>query len=112
MILAAVTDVCNTGRCTGAAGRDGANATQEMVLAAVQTVCANDACRGPKGADSTTPGPEGKQGRGTADMYCQPNGLWQITYTDGEVDSDAGKCRDDVIKPPTDPPAGGLLGIV
>jgi hypothetical protein len=109
MVLAAVTDVCSTGICNGPAGRDGTNATPEMVLAAVQTVCANDACRGPAGADSTVPGPVGAQGepgRGFADAYCQDNGLWQITYTDGAVDNDAGKCRPAVT--PT-PPLGGLL---
>ena len=112
MVLAAVTDVCRTGICNGPAGLDGANATQEMVLTAVQTVCANEACRGPAGpagADSEVPGPEGKPGpagRGYADTYCQDNGRWQITYTDGEIDYDAGKCREAVLPPAT---PGGLL---
>lgn len=102
MVLAAVTEVCSTGICNGPAGRDGANATPEMVLAAVQAVCANDACRGPAGADSTVPGPigaKGEPGRGIADSYCQDNGLWRITYTDGVVDDDAGKCRPSPILP-------------
>jgi hypothetical protein len=105
MVLAAVTQVCATGACTGPAGTngvDGANATQEMVLAAVMQVCANDACRGPVGA-------QGVQGRGFADTYCQDNGLWRITYSDGTVDEDAGKCRDlpfgqDPTPKPTVPP--------
>lgn len=107
MVLAAVTDVCGTGVCTGPAGRDGANATEEMVLAAVQAVCANDACRGPAGepgADSTVPGPQGIQGepgRGIADTNCSPDtGLWEITYTDGAVDADAGRCKPDNGLPP------------
>lgn len=107
-VLAAVADICGTGVCSGPAGKDGANATQEMVLAAVQTVCANDACRGPAGADSTVPGPDGKPGepgRGIADSYCQDTGLWQITYTDGVVDNDAGQCRADPVTggPPSSP---------
>ena len=55
---------------------------------------------GPPGADSTVPGPQGPQGepgRGFADAHCQDNGLWQITYTDGTVDNDAGRCRADTI---------------
>lgn len=107
MVLAAVTEVCATGICNGPTGQPGPGPTQEMVLAAVQTACANDACRGPAGpagADSTVPGPQGEPGRGFADAYCQDNGLWQITYTDGVVDSDAGKCRDTIT-----PPIGGPL---
>jgi hypothetical protein len=105
MVLAAVTEVCNTGICTGPTGERGPGPTPEMVLAAVQQYCANDACRGPAGADSTVPGPSGAQGepgRGIADTYCQDNGSWQITYTDGEVDSDAGQCRETK-------PVGGIL---
>lgn len=55
-----------------------------------------DGMDGAPGADSTVPGPAGPQGepgRGIADTYCQDNGLWQITYTDGAVDNDAGRCR-------------------
>lgn len=115
MVLAAVADVCGTGACNGPAGRDGVNgtdgadATQEMVLAAVQTVCANDACRGPvgeTGADGAK-GDQGETGRGIADSYCQDSGLWKITYTDGAVDNDAGKCRPDPVT--ATPPLGGLL---
>jgi hypothetical protein len=108
MVLAAVSQVCSTGLCNGPAGRDGIDGpppSAEAVLAAVQQVCANDACRGPAGADSTVPGPMGIQGipgRGIDDSYCQDNGLWQITYTDGEVDYDAGKCRETIT-----PPIGG-----
>ncbi|MGY4543250.1 hypothetical protein ACVWY0_003183 [Arthrobacter sp. UYNi723] len=105
-VLAAVTDYCSTGACIGSPGP---GPSTEMVLAAVQQVCANDACRGPAGADSTVPGPEGKPGqpgRGIADSYCQDNGLWQITYTDGAVDTDAGRCRADAIPgPPALPPS-------
>lgn len=97
-VLAAVTDYCSTGVCVG---REGPGPSTEMVLAAVQTVCANDNCRGPAGADSTVPGPDGKPGepgRGIADSYCPPDtGLWQITYTDGVVDNDAGQCRSDPV---------------
>jgi hypothetical protein len=111
MVLAAVTEVCGTGVCTGPTGQPGPGPTQEVVIAAVQTVCANDACRGPAGppgADSIVPGPQGvpgtpgEPGRGVADTYCQDNGIWQITYTDGTVDTDAGRCRADVL-----PPIGG-----
>ena len=50
---------------------------------------------GAAGADGATGpvGPQGEPGRGIADTYCQDNGLWQITYTDGSVDNDAGQCR-------------------
>lgn len=67
----------------GPAGRDG--------------IDGKDGTNGAPGADSTVPGPggpKGEPGRGIADTYCQDNGLWQITYTDGTVDNDAGKCRD------------------
>ena len=106
MVLAAVTEFCGAGVCTGPAGERGPGPTQEMVVAAVQTVCANDACRGPAGpagADSTVPGPQGVQGepgRGIADTQCQDNGLWLIAYTDGAVDSDAGRCREAALLPP------------
>lgn len=102
MVLAAVTEYCSTGVCVGRPGIDGANATQEMVLAAVQTVCANDACRGPAGPEGAD-GPKGDPGRGIADSFCQDNGLWQMTYTDGEVDNDAGQCRP--VATPTNPPS-------
>lgn len=97
MVLAAVREVCGTGVCNGPTGERGPGPTEEMVLAAVTTVCANDACRGPAGpagADSTVPGPAGEPGRGIADTYCADSGLWQITYTDGEVDTDGGACRE------------------
>ena len=63
---------------------------------------------GPAGADSTVPGPPGPQGvpgvsgRGIDDTYCQESGAWRITYTDGTVDYDAGKCRETIT-----PPLGG-----
>lgn len=66
----------------GPAGRDGADGAP--------------GAPGQDGADSTVPGPSGPQGepgRGIADTYCQDNGLWRITYTDGDVDTDAGSCR-------------------
>lgn len=74
----------------GPPGRDGADSTVPGPAGKDSTV------PGPSGADSTVPGPggpQGEQGRGIADTYCQDNGLWQITYTDGAVDSDAGRCR-------------------
>lgn len=102
MVLAAVTAVCGTGVCTGPTGDRGPGPTTEMVLAAVQTVCANDACRGPAGPEGPG-GPAGVPGRGIADVFCQENGIWRITYTDGEVDSDGGQCR--TLATPTNPPS-------
>lgn len=58
---------------------------------------------GAAGADGAT-GPQGEPGRGIADTYCQDNGRWQITYTDGTVDNDAGQCRTD-----PGPPTVGVL---
>lgn len=65
---------------------------------------------GPQGEPGTdgAPGPEGPQGepgRGIADggTHCQDNGRWQITYTDGSVDNDAGQCRTEPA-----PPIGAL----
>lgn len=64
---------------------------------------------GPPGADSTVPGPagppgpagaNGSDGRGIESAYCQDNGRWLITYTDGST-SDGGECR-------TAPPIGAL----
>lgn len=64
---------------------------------------------GPPGADSTIPGPagppgtagaNGSDGRGIESAYCQDNGRWLITYTDGST-SDGGECR-------TAPPIGAL----
>lgn len=115
MVLAAVTEVCNTGICAGrdgadgadgTNGTDGANATQEMVLAAVQTVCANDACKGPGGATGAT----GPQGVSIVDVDCVGEGAdstWQITLSDGNVLNGGGPCKAGVIPPvghPTDPP--------
>ncbi|KRE72576.1 hypothetical protein [Arthrobacter sp. Soil762] len=91
MVLAAVTDYCSAGACIGATGP---GPSSEMVLAAVQTACANDACRGPAGPEGPG-GPKGEPGRGIADTFCQDNGLWRITYTDGQVDDDGGRCRSD-----------------
>lgn len=64
-------------------------------------------CTGPKGADGEggqagEPGPsgpagpsgsDGDDGRGIASAECDPaTGHWVITYSDGEMDSDAGPC--------------------
>lgn len=103
MVLAAVTDYCAAGACVGATGP---GPSPEMVLTAVQTACANDACRGPAGPEGPG-GPKGDPGRGIADTYCQDNGLWRITYTDGDVDADGGQCRAGatLIVPPSNIPS-------
>lgn len=89
----------------GPPGRDGIDSTVPGPAGADSTVPGPpgrdgkdgvDGQPGAPGADSTVPGPSGPQGepgRGIADTYCQDNGLWQITYTDGTVDTDAGRCR-------------------
>ena len=62
---------------------------------------------GPAGADSTVPGPQGPQGpqgpegRGFQSAYCEGNGRWTITYTDGAIE-DGGQCRETIT-----PPIGG-----
>lgn len=58
----------------GGAGQDGADG--------------EDGAPGPTGP----PGPTGSPGRGIRDVECV-DGRWRITYTDGEVDEDAGSCR-------------------
>lgn len=90
----------------GADGTDGVNGTNGL-----NGADGKDGLNGANGADSTVPGPggpagpQGEPGRGIADTHCQDNGLWQITYTDGAVDTDAGQCYEP--KGPIETPIGG-----
>ena len=104
MVLAAVTTYCTTtGQCVGPAGKEGPPPTADAILASVNTYCETSGqCVGPAGPVGATgeKGAQGEPGRGIADSHCQDNGIWQITYTDGDVDADAGRCRTDPIPPP------------
>lgn len=91
----------------GKDGRDGAAASDEQVAAGVAAYCAGGVCRGDDGSDGKDgkdgkdglPGEDGKDGndgepgRGiAADGVKCVDGTWQITYSDGDVDLDAGSC--------------------
>lgn len=76
-----------------------ANARVTDALATLQQVCAERAADGRPCTDDQlkgAPGPQGEQGvpgRGIVKngQKCV-GGVWQITYTDGEVDYNAGPC--------------------
>lgn len=105
-VKVAVAAYCLEGRCQGKPGDkgdQGPKVTDEELLAAAQTTlaayCAQDdkPCKGETGEPGATvtgsPGAEGKQGRGVADMDCQADGTWRISYSDGTTSTSRGPCR-------------------
>ena len=78
----------DAGACTGEPGTDGQDGSVGPSGAA-----------GQDGGDSTVPGPQGadgsdgSDGRGITDAQCNAeSGRWELTYSDGTTDEDAGPC--------------------
>lgn len=112
-VRAAIERYCVDGRCEGEQGEQGAEGppgsvpTPEEISNAVFQYCSTGACIGPKGEQGTpgapgTNGTDGTDGRGLQSLYCDDQGRWQVTYTDGAT-ADAGECRVDAVEP-TEPP--------
>jgi|GEM_PF-4566871 len=90
--------VHNAGPCTGSRGPAGPSGEPGD-----DGADGNDGTQGEPGPQgipgspgpSGPAGPSGDDGRGIATAECNPaTGLWEITYSDGTTDADAGPCVD------------------
>lgn len=103
LMLAAVTDYCDDGRCRG---EPGPGPTPEAIAAAVANQCANDACRGLPGNDGQPgrDGADGAPGRGVLSIQCDsPTPFsFTVTYSDGTAETT--QCGGLAAPPPGSPP--------
>ncbi len=89
----------------GDPGEPGRAPTADEVLAAVTAYCGQPSapCKGSPG-DPGTPGGPGMSGRGIADVTCQEDGTWLVTYTDQTTSTTPGPCRFQLIPTPEETP--------
>lgn len=95
----------------GKPGKDGLKGVDGLSIKGADglTIPGADGISGTDGAPGapgeSIQGDPGTPGRGLADLHCQDNGQWRITYTDGTVDNEGGKCREDPAPTPAPTPS-------